>query len=81
MGIAFLMKFTEIFLSSAELCYFDRNKKMKPSRIMLTFILTIKSSWKTTVDVSYLDFEHCSQLFQLPWGNIFSRGILEEDAH
>ena len=27
------MKFTEIFLSSAELCYCDRNKEMKPSRV------------------------------------------------
>ena len=167
------MKFTEIFLSSAELCYCDRNKEMKPSRVLsekvmaphsstlawkipwteepgglqsmgsqrvghllsdftftfhfhalekemvthssvlawripgtagpgglpsvgsqsrtwlkwlssrvtLTFILTIKSSWKTTVDVAYLDFEQYFQLFQHTRGTIFSRGKLEENVH
>ena len=31
------MKFKEIFLSSAELCYCGRSKEMKPSKVMLTF--------------------------------------------
>ena len=43
------MKFTEIFLSSAELCYCDRNKEVKPSRVLLEKVMATHSrtlAWK-----------------------------------
>ena len=49
MQITFLMKFTEIFLSSAELCYCDRNKEMKPSRVLSEKVMAPYSgtlAWK-----------------------------------
>ena len=43
------MKFTEILLSSAELCYCDRNKEVKPSRVLLEKVMATHSrtlAWK-----------------------------------
>lgn len=74
------MKFTEIFLSSAELCYFDRNKKMKPSSYVNLYLdhkIFLKNHSRCQLPGFW---EQYSQLFQLPQGNIFPRGILEEDS-